>query len=72
MRKVYENFHILHFQKRIVSAEIICGNTVSVLDVRITSDTIRCFSYHQTVLLSRKSPDQKRCPTFSHGEQICK
>ena len=28
MRKMYENFHIFHFQKRIVSAETICGNTV--------------------------------------------
>jgi hypothetical protein len=28
MRKLYENFHILHFQKRIVSVETICGNTV--------------------------------------------
>jgi hypothetical protein len=30
MRKLYENFHILHFQKRIVSAETIRGNTVCV------------------------------------------
>ena len=28
MRKLYENLHILNFQKRIVSAEAICGNTV--------------------------------------------
>ena len=28
MRKLYENFHIFHFQNRIVSAEYICGNTV--------------------------------------------
>ena len=28
MRKLYENFHIFHFQKRIVSAETIRGNTV--------------------------------------------
>ena len=28
MQKLYENFHILHFQKRIVSAETIRGNTV--------------------------------------------
>ena len=25
---LYENFHILHFQKRIVSTETICGHTV--------------------------------------------
>ena len=31
MRKLYENFHILHFQKRIVSAETIRGNTVSTV-----------------------------------------
>jgi hypothetical protein len=30
MRKLYENFHIFHFQKRIVSAETIRGNTVTV------------------------------------------
>ena len=28
MRKLYENFHIFYFQKRIVSAETILGNTV--------------------------------------------
>ena len=28
MPKLYENFHILHFQKRMVSAEIIGGNMV--------------------------------------------
>ena len=28
MQKLYENFHILHFQKRIVSAETILGNTI--------------------------------------------
>jgi hypothetical protein len=28
MRKLYENFHIFHFQKRIVSVETIHGNTV--------------------------------------------
>ena len=28
MRKLYENFHIFHFQKRIVSAKTIRGNTV--------------------------------------------
>ena len=30
MRKLYENFHILHFQKRIVSEETIRGNTVYI------------------------------------------
>jgi hypothetical protein len=28
MRKLYENFHFFHFQKRIVSAETIRGNSV--------------------------------------------
>ena len=28
MQKLYENFHIIHFQKRIVSAETIRRNTV--------------------------------------------
>ena len=28
MRKLYEKFHIFHFQKRTVSAETICGNMV--------------------------------------------
>ena len=32
MRKPYENFHIFHFQKRIVSTETICGNTVGNID----------------------------------------
>ena len=30
MRKLYENFHIFHFQKSIVSAETIRGNTVRI------------------------------------------
>ena len=33
MRKLYENFHILNFQKRIVSVETIRGNTISRFDV---------------------------------------
>ena len=28
MRTLYENLHILHVQKRIVSTEAVCGNTV--------------------------------------------
>ena len=28
MRKLFKNFHIFHFQKRIVSAETVRGNTV--------------------------------------------
>ena len=28
MRKLYENFHIFHIQKRIVSAETVSGTTV--------------------------------------------
>ena len=28
--EIYENFHIFHFQKRIVSAETIRGNMVTV------------------------------------------
>ena len=28
MQKLYENFHIFYFQKRIISAETIRGNTV--------------------------------------------
>ena len=31
MRKLYENFHIFHFQKRIVSAETIRGNMVFIV-----------------------------------------
>ena len=33
MWKLFENFHILHFQKKIVSAETICGNTVILNDL---------------------------------------
>ena len=33
MRKLYENFHIFNFQKRIVSAETIRGNTVNIFPV---------------------------------------
>jgi hypothetical protein len=32
MRKLYANFHIFYFQKRIVSAETIRGNTVAYFD----------------------------------------
>ena len=34
MRKLFENFQIFHFQKRIVSAETIRGNTVSLYELR--------------------------------------
>ena len=33
MRKLYENFRIFHFQKRIVSTEIIRENTVYICDL---------------------------------------
>ena len=33
MQKLYENFHIFHFQKRIVSTEIIRENTVYICDL---------------------------------------
>ena len=32
MRKLYENFHISHFQKRIVSAKTNCRNTVFIFN----------------------------------------
>ena len=32
MRKLYENFHIFHLQKRIVSPETIQGNTVDAFE----------------------------------------
>ena len=38
VRKLYENFHTFHFQKRIVSAETIRGNTVCT---KIQIDKIR-------------------------------
>ena len=41
MRKLYENFYIFHFQKRIVSAKTICGNTV------IKSNSIQFFEQSQ-------------------------
>ena len=34
MRKLYENFHIFHFQKRIVSAETIRGKTVTQTQIK--------------------------------------
>ena len=34
MRKLYENFHIFYFQKRIVSTETIRGNSVPVLRLK--------------------------------------
>jgi hypothetical protein len=46
MRKLYENIRIFHFQKRIVSAETICGNTVSinnlvkVVDINLSLPTL--------------------------------
>ena len=33
--KLYENFHIFHFQKRIVSAKTIWGNTVFSIDALV-------------------------------------
>ena len=39
MRKLYENVHIFHFQKRIFSAETIRGNTVSLF-VQLQFDSL--------------------------------
>ena len=50
MRKLYENFHILHFQKRIVSVETICGNTVHILDSNVLLSENELFSSTQTIL----------------------
>ena len=36
MRKLFENFQIFHFQKRIVSAETIHGNTVTEILIFVT------------------------------------
>ena len=33
MRKLYENFRNFQFQKRIISAETICGNRVLLLNM---------------------------------------
>ena len=40
MWKVYENFHIFYFQKRIVSAETIRRNTVSQSNVHVREKAI--------------------------------
>ena len=45
MRKLYENFHILYFQKRIVSAETIQGNTV------VSAETIRGNTVHRFLIM---------------------
>ena len=44
MRKLYKNFHIFHFQERIVSAETICGNAINMLlqNWFLTHYTSRC------------------------------
>ena len=42
-RTVYEDFHIFHFQKRIVSTETICGNTIYILDLQSLSSSIKEF-----------------------------
>ena len=39
MRKLYENFHIFHFQKRIDSAETIHGNTVGEIMLLLFENT---------------------------------
>ena len=37
MQKLYENFHIFHFQKRTFSAETIRGNTVVHMSIILVS-----------------------------------
>ena len=46
MWKLYENFHILHFQKRIVSAEAICGNTVLKIHKSLSSKSLEKLFQH--------------------------
>ena len=40
MRKLYENFHIFHFQKRIVSSETILGNTVPIFSQKVAKNDL--------------------------------
>ena len=42
MLKLYENFHIFHFQKIIVSAETVRGNTVCTMHVLVYSHKSSC------------------------------
>ena len=45
MRKLYESFPIFHFQKRIVFAETICGNTLLRLCIWCRIQTVYICSY---------------------------
>ena len=45
MRKLYENFHIFHFKKRIDSGEIIPGNTMAIFStIYLNSTTDNVFA----------------------------
>ena len=50
MRKLYEIFHILHFQKRKVSAETIHGNTVPNLKA-LAQNTTNDIIFHRVCKL---------------------
>ena len=52
MRKLYENFHIFHFQKRIVSAETIRGITVCVIKGVSILKACLDYSYHMQEVLN--------------------
>ena len=44
MQKLHENFHIFHFQKRLVSAETIRGNTVYGCQKNLYQEAGQAFS----------------------------
>ena len=81
MRKLYENFHIFHFQKRIVSAETIRGNTVNTdhrniitgapkfVNLPLCLKTICFYSAHKTIMQPAKNHWNER-QHASHSSQL--
>ena len=61
MRKLYENFHIFHFQKRILSAETIRGFTV-VAATSIWGNTVYALGN-----VNKKTAEDTKKLCFTHN-----
>ena len=68
MRKLYENFHILYFQKRIVSADTIRGNKVHKTRIMIFHNPCyQCAAESQPAALASNTSLSSSIHTVSGG-----
>ena len=67
MRKLYENFKIFHFQKRIVSTETISRNTVLICNIQFY---IRLWIRFKYILAARQKYKKPFKYSLKNNQQI--